>query len=159
MARIAGIDIPREKRLEIALTYIYGIGRTTSKQLIGALDLKTPTEMNGKDPKWARREFIKSKLAFLAMEIKFANNAIKKGIPMEPWLSKAINWATAVWPKLRDLWKAVKGGGEPADPNKPGEPSGGDKPLDINELIGKLDKKLAAIDQQLYDLVNAECRL
>jgi small subunit ribosomal protein S13 len=33
MARIAGIDIPREKRLEISLTYIYGIGRTTSQQV------------------------------------------------------------------------------------------------------------------------------
>ena len=29
MARIAGVDIPREKRLEISLTYIFGIGRTT----------------------------------------------------------------------------------------------------------------------------------
>jgi small subunit ribosomal protein S13 len=33
MARIAGVDIPREKRLEISLTYIYGIGRTTSQQV------------------------------------------------------------------------------------------------------------------------------
>jgi small subunit ribosomal protein S13 len=31
MARIAGVDIPREKRLEIALTYIYGVGRTTAQ--------------------------------------------------------------------------------------------------------------------------------
>ncbi|HEV2369146.1 MAG TPA: 30S ribosomal protein S13 [Acidimicrobiales bacterium] len=31
MARISGVDIPREKRLEISLTYIYGIGRTTSR--------------------------------------------------------------------------------------------------------------------------------
>ena len=31
MARIAGVDIPREKRLEISLTYIFGIGRTTSQ--------------------------------------------------------------------------------------------------------------------------------
>jgi small subunit ribosomal protein S13 len=31
MARIAGVDIPREKRLEISLTYIYGVGRTTSQ--------------------------------------------------------------------------------------------------------------------------------
>jgi small subunit ribosomal protein S13 len=31
MARIAGVDIPREKRLEISLTYIFGIGRTTSR--------------------------------------------------------------------------------------------------------------------------------
>ena len=34
MARIAGIDIPREKRVEIALTYIYGIGLTRSKQIL-----------------------------------------------------------------------------------------------------------------------------
>jgi small subunit ribosomal protein S13 len=33
MARISGVDIPREKRLEISLTYIYGIGRTTSNQV------------------------------------------------------------------------------------------------------------------------------
>ena len=33
MARIAGVDIPREKRLEVALTYIYGIGRTTAQRV------------------------------------------------------------------------------------------------------------------------------
>ena len=36
MARIAGIDIPREKRVEIALTYIYGIGLTRSKQILSS---------------------------------------------------------------------------------------------------------------------------
>jgi len=34
MARIAGVDIPREKRVEIALTYVYGIGRTRSVQIL-----------------------------------------------------------------------------------------------------------------------------
>ena len=34
MARVAGVDLPREKRLEIALTYIYGVGRTTSKEIL-----------------------------------------------------------------------------------------------------------------------------
>jgi small subunit ribosomal protein S13 len=34
MARLAGVDLPREKRLEIALTYIYGIGRTRSQQTL-----------------------------------------------------------------------------------------------------------------------------
>jgi small subunit ribosomal protein S13 len=34
MARIAGIDLPREKRIEVALTYIYGIGVTTSRKLL-----------------------------------------------------------------------------------------------------------------------------
>ena len=35
MARIAGVDLPREKRVEIALTYIYGIGRPTSSRILG----------------------------------------------------------------------------------------------------------------------------
>lgn len=34
MARIAGVDLPRNKRIEIALTYIYGIGRTTSQRIL-----------------------------------------------------------------------------------------------------------------------------
>lgn len=34
MARIAGVDLPRDKRLEIGLTYIYGIGRTTSNKIL-----------------------------------------------------------------------------------------------------------------------------
>ena len=34
MARIAGVDLPREKRVEVALTYIYGIGRTTSRDIL-----------------------------------------------------------------------------------------------------------------------------
>jgi small subunit ribosomal protein S13 len=36
MARVSGVDLPREKRMEIALTYIYGIGRTRSKELLAA---------------------------------------------------------------------------------------------------------------------------
>ncbi|MEJ6757981.1 MAG: 30S ribosomal protein S13 [Pontimonas sp.] len=36
MARLAGVDIPRDKRVEIALTYIYGVGRTRSKQTLEA---------------------------------------------------------------------------------------------------------------------------
>ena len=34
MARIAGIDLPREKRIEIGLTYIYGIGRTSAQKIL-----------------------------------------------------------------------------------------------------------------------------
>ena len=36
MARISGVDIPREKRLEISLTYIFGVGRTTAQQICDA---------------------------------------------------------------------------------------------------------------------------
>ena len=45
MARISGVDIPREKRLEIALTYIYGVGRTTARQICHATDLSVDTRV------------------------------------------------------------------------------------------------------------------
>jgi small subunit ribosomal protein S13 len=45
MARIAGVDIPREKRLEISLTYIFGIGRTTAGQICSAVDLDPSTRV------------------------------------------------------------------------------------------------------------------
>lgn len=46
MARIAGIDIPRNKRIEVALTYIYGIGRSTSQKILGkaGIDQNTRTD-------------------------------------------------------------------------------------------------------------------
>ncbi len=39
MARIAGVDLPRSKRLEIALTYIHGIGRTTARAICGKAEI------------------------------------------------------------------------------------------------------------------------
>lgn len=39
MARIAGIDLPKNKRIEIALTYIYGIGRPTSREILSKADV------------------------------------------------------------------------------------------------------------------------
>ena len=39
MARIAGVDLPRNKRIEIGLTYIYGIGRTSSRRILEKLDI------------------------------------------------------------------------------------------------------------------------
>ncbi len=39
MARIAGVDLPRFKRCEIALTYIYGIGRSTAKEILAQVDI------------------------------------------------------------------------------------------------------------------------
>ena len=47
MARVAGVDLPREKRLEIALTYIYGVGRTTSKEILAATGLSA--DLRAKD--------------------------------------------------------------------------------------------------------------
>ena len=43
MARIAGVDLPRDKRIEIALTYIYGIGLTTSQKLLAATGINPDT--------------------------------------------------------------------------------------------------------------------
>jgi small subunit ribosomal protein S13 len=45
MARIAGVDIPREKRLEISLTYIYGIGLPTAQHIAAALDIDPNTKV------------------------------------------------------------------------------------------------------------------
>ena len=45
MARIAGVDLPREKRVEIGLTYIYGIGLTTSKQIIAETGVNPDTRV------------------------------------------------------------------------------------------------------------------
>jgi small subunit ribosomal protein S13 len=45
MARIAGVDIPREKRLEISLTYIFGIGKPTAQRMCGDLELDPNTRV------------------------------------------------------------------------------------------------------------------
>ena len=60
MARIAGIDLPRNKRVEIALTYIYGIGRSTAQKILSesGVDMNTRTD-NLTEAEVARiREFI-----------------------------------------------------------------------------------------------------
>ena len=56
MARIAGVDIPRDKRVVISLTYIYGIGRTTSDQILEAV---------GIDPSKRVRDLDNSELGLL----------------------------------------------------------------------------------------------
>ena len=45
MARIAGIDLPREKRIEIGLTYIYGIGRTSSNKILAQAKVNPDTRV------------------------------------------------------------------------------------------------------------------
>ena len=45
MARIAGVDLPREKRVEIGLTYIYGIGRKTASQILEATGINPDTRV------------------------------------------------------------------------------------------------------------------
>ena len=45
MARISGVDLPREKRVEIGLTYIYGIGKTSADQILKAADVNPDTRV------------------------------------------------------------------------------------------------------------------
>lgn len=45
MARIAGVDLPRDKRVEIALTYIYGLGRTTSNEVLAKTGINPDTRV------------------------------------------------------------------------------------------------------------------
>ena len=45
MARLSGVDIPREKRVEISLTYIFGIGRTTSKKILESTGIDADTRV------------------------------------------------------------------------------------------------------------------
>ncbi|MET3291464.1 30S ribosomal protein S13 [Brevibacillus fluminis] len=45
MARIAGVDLPREKRVEVALTYIFGIGRPTSQRILASTGLNPDTRV------------------------------------------------------------------------------------------------------------------
>lgn len=45
MARIAGVDIPRNKRVEVSLTYIFGIGRSTSNKILGVTGIDRDTKV------------------------------------------------------------------------------------------------------------------
>lgn len=60
MARIAGVDLPRNKRIEVALTYIYGIGRPTSRQILKKLgvSMDTKTDQMAEDELGKIREFL-----------------------------------------------------------------------------------------------------
>ena len=62
MARIAGVDLPRDKQVEIALTYIYGIGRTSALKACGGADVAPSTKVRDlTDEEIVRlREFIDS---------------------------------------------------------------------------------------------------
>ena len=60
MARIAGVDLPREKRIEIGLTYIYGIGRSAADQILAATNINPDTRVKDltKDEEALIRDYI-----------------------------------------------------------------------------------------------------
>ena len=65
MARIAGVNIPSNKRVEIALTYVYGIGRTTSKNICAHLGIAPERRVNelSDDEVLRLREHVEGELA------------------------------------------------------------------------------------------------
>ena len=62
MARLVGVDLPREKRMEIALTYIYGIGRTRAMETLEATGVSPDTRVKDltEDELIALRDFIQA---------------------------------------------------------------------------------------------------
>ena len=64
MARIAGVDLPREKRVEIGLTYIYGIGRTKSNEILQGTGINPDTRVKDltEEEVSAIREYIEKNL-------------------------------------------------------------------------------------------------
>jgi small subunit ribosomal protein S13 len=63
LARIAGVDLPKNKRTEIGLTYIYGVGRSTSRKILqeAGIDFDTKTDQLGEDQVTAIRKIIDSR--------------------------------------------------------------------------------------------------
>src|SRR3954467_8542780 len=63
MARLAGVDLPRNKRMEIALTYIYGIGKALSRDILKAADVSLSKRTDDLDdiPKRRIREVIEQR--------------------------------------------------------------------------------------------------
>jgi len=66
MARIEGVDLPRNKRIEIALTYIYGIGRTTSQQLLATTGIDPNIRVQ--DMTEAQVQLLREQIASLTTE-------------------------------------------------------------------------------------------
>ncbi|WEV77997.1 30S ribosomal protein S13 [Janibacter cremeus] len=60
MARLVGVDLPREKRVEVALTYIFGVGRTTAQKAVAATEVDPSTRVKdlGDDQLVALRDWL-----------------------------------------------------------------------------------------------------
>ena len=114
MARIAGVDIPNEKRVEIGLTYIFGIGLTTSKEILKATGINPDTRVKDltEDDIAKLREYIDRNLQVegdrrraIAFDIKrlieigsFRGTRHRKGLPVRGQRSKT-NARTRKGPK------------------------------------------------------------
>ena len=114
MARIAGVDLPNEKRVEIGLTYIFGIGLTTSKEILKATGINPDTRVKDltEDDIAKLREYIEKNLEVegdrrraIAFDIKrlieirsYRGTRHRKGLPVRGQRSKT-NARTRKGPK------------------------------------------------------------
>ena len=76
MARIAGVDIPKDKRIEVALTYLYGVGPAISKKILGQTDVNPDTRVKDLTDE----------------EINRIREVIDKGFKVEGDLRKEVNF-------------------------------------------------------------------
>ena len=114
MARIAGVDLPNEKRVEIGLTYIFGIGLTTSREILAATGINPDTRVKdlNEDDIAKLREYIEKNLQVegdrrraIAFDIKrlieigsYRGTRHRKGLPVRGQRSKT-NARTRKGPK------------------------------------------------------------
>ncbi|MBQ4427358.1 MAG: 30S ribosomal protein S13 [Oscillospiraceae bacterium] len=114
MARISGVDLPREKRIEIGLTYVYGIGRTSAKKILEATGIDPDTRVKDltDDQEAALREVIDKNYVVegdlrrsVALDIKrlteigcYRGNRHRRGLPVRGQRSKT-NARTRKGPK------------------------------------------------------------
>ena len=91
MARIAGVDLPKEKRVEIGLTYIYGIGRSAADKILAATNINPDTRVKDltKDEEALIRDYI---------DKNFVGVRHRKGLPVRGQRSKT-NARTRKGPK------------------------------------------------------------
>ena len=93
MARIAGVDLPKEKRVEIGLTYIYGIGRSAADQILAATNINPDTRVKDltKDEEALIRDYIDKNFVV-------EGDLRRKGLPVRGQRSKT-NARTRKGPK------------------------------------------------------------
>ena len=114
MARIAGVDLPKEKRVEIGLTYIYGIGRSAADEILAATKINPDTRVKDltKDEEALIRDYIDKNFTVegdlrrnIALDIKrlveiqcYRGTRHRKGLPVRGQRSKT-NARTRKGPK------------------------------------------------------------
>ena len=88
MARIAGIDLPKDKRIEIGLTYIYGIGRTSAKKILEATGINPDTRVRDLSEAGDLRRNVAMDIKRLIEIGSYRGSRHRKGLPVRGQSSK-----------------------------------------------------------------------